>query len=98
MDWKKESYLNNHEHKNVLIRLENWSDDLKFLKPYNMVVAYPISKKEVSQFIKKNRRFRLEMNFKNEEEATKELENLLSNKTTFKDYEKHIEQIYRDCI
>lgn len=98
MKTKKENYLNNREHKNVPIRLEDWSEDYNFYKPYSMLVAYPICKEDVSLFVKKGNKMRLEMKFESEEKATNALNDILSNKTTFKDYKEHIEAKYHDCI
>lgn len=98
MKWKNESYLNNSEHENVLMRLEDWSENYDFYTPYSILVAYPMCKKDVSQFIRKGNKFRLEFSFENEEKATQALNDILNGKTTFKDYKSYIESGYRDCI
>ncbi|OEK58964.1 hypothetical protein [Staphylococcus equorum] len=91
MKTKHVSYLNNAEHKNILIRLEDWNEDYSFFKPFQKVVAYPISKK-TKGFIKEGKPFRLALNFENEQEATHALNKLISNEATFKDYLSNIER------
>ena len=97
MEFKKQQYLNNAKHQDVLIRLENWSKDYDIYEPYHMVVAYPVSKSDI-RYIEKNRRFRLEMGFRDEEEADKALKNLVDNKKEFSDYLEHIDPYVHQCI
>lgn len=98
MEIKNECYLE-HEGQKVLARLENWNDDYDFLEVFDRVVAYPISKKTVGYgYIKEGRKFRLSMNFDNEQESQKALDNLVSGDKTFKDYVSHIEPKLRACV
>lgn len=97
MKTKHVNYLNNTEHDDVLIRLEDWNEDYSFYKPFSKVVAYPISKKTL-RFIKENKRFRLEMDFEDEQQATNAINNLLSNEATFKDYLENIDKRHHELI
>lgn len=97
MKTKLVNYINNNEHDNVLIRLEDWNEDYSFIEPFSYVVAYPISKK-TQWFIKENKPFRLEMSFKDEQSAVNALNDLVSNNKTFKDYLGNIKREQRELI
>jgi len=97
MEFKKEQYLNNAKHQDVLIRLEDWSKDYDIYKPYHMIVAYPLSKKDF-RYIKENRTFRLAMSFEDEQEANEALNSLIDNKKDFSDYLEHINPSIHECV
>lgn len=98
MEIKNECYLE-HDGQKVLARLENWNDDYEFFEPFDRVVAYPISKKTVGYgYIKEGRKFRLSLDFDNEQESKKALDNLINSEKTFTDYIRHIEPKLRACL
>ena len=94
MKWEKEFLMND----GTMIRIEDWSEDYSFHKPFDMVVAYPICKRTVGNFIKEGESFRLELDFNNKEESEKAYKNLIKGDKTFVDYIENINPKYRKCI
>ena len=94
MKWEKETLTKD----GIKIRIEDWSGDFSFHKPFDMVVAYPVCKRTVGTFIKEGESFRLELNFNNKEESEEAYNNLVKGDKTYIDYIKNISPRYRKCI
>lgn len=94
MKWEKETLMKD----GTKIRIEDWSEDYYFLKPFDRVVAYPICKKTISPYIKEEETFRLELSFSNRHESENAFESLITGKKVFSDYIKHIDTKYHECI
>ena len=94
MKWEKETLMKD----GTMIRIEDWSEDYPFCKPFDTVVAYPICKRTVGNFVEEGKSFRLELVFRNKEESEKAYKNLIKGDKTFADYIEKIEPKYRKCI
>lgn len=94
MKWEQETLMKD----GTKIRIEDWSEEYHFLKPFDRVVAYPICKKTTSHYIKEDETFRLELSFSNRKESEKAFESLLTGEKVFSDYLKNINTKYHECI
>ena len=94
MKWEKENPMKD----GTKIRIEDWSDDYSFRNPFDTIVAYPICKRTVGNFIKEGKSFRLELVFSNKEESEEAYKNLIKGDKTFADYIEKIEPKYRKSI
>lgn len=94
MKWEKESRMKD----GTKIRIDDWSEDYSCFNPFSQVAAYPICKRTIGQFIREGQTMRLEINFKNREEAEKAYEKLLSGEASFTDYLANIDRKYHKAI
>lgn len=85
----------------VRVQLEDWSEDYEHHAYADVVVAYPLSKKDTHKPFgpQLNRSFRCAFHFKSTEEARDAYEKLVSGERVLSDYGDYMElKQYRDCI
>ena len=94
MKWEKEALMKD----GTKIRIEDWSEDYSFHKPFDTVAAYPICKRTVGNFIKEGKSFRIELVFSNKEESEKAYKNLIKGDKTFADYNENLSKRHHDTL
>lgn len=83
------------------IQIEEWHENYNFIPYGSTLASYPLSKISLDgQFAPKaNERYRIDFNFKSEEETKQAFDNLLTGKNDLADYKENISDLrYKDCI
>lgn len=83
------------------IQIESWNDDYSFMEYGSTIGAYPISKIGYDgQFTpKRGKTWRMQYNFKSNEDAKKVYNELMDGVKTLKDIEDNLHNVnYKDCV
>lgn len=84
----------------IKLQIEDWSKDYTFMNKDSTLVAYPVAKESLDNFmIKRGKTFRLQINFENKEKASMAYDNLSSGCACLKEYvSKFNHKKYINCI